>query len=144
MHSSKRRQVFRLGGSGREGPGGRLPAGEVGHRVGYSRSLHRHTRPTCYVTMSHPPAVDRISISIPGSGLNLAADAAGPTNAPTILFLHGGGQTRQSWNSALQEAVRLGYRAISVDLRGHGDSDWSADGRYSLAQFEADIRSVIS
>ncbi|HEY6640863.1 alpha/beta hydrolase [Povalibacter sp.] len=91
--------------------------------------------------MTKPIPIERVSL--PGSGLRLIADVAGPADAPRILFLHGGGQTRQSWGGALKQAAKRGYRAISVDLRGHGDSDWSPDGRYSLAQFEADIREVI-
>jgi len=85
--------------------------------------------------------VERLSIHV--SDLNLVADAAGPTDAPRVLFLHGSGQTRQSWSSALAEAVRRGYRAVSLDLRGHGDSDWSSDGHYSLDRFTADVREVI-
>ena len=84
---------------------------------------------------------ERVSIRVPD--LNLVADAAGPVDGPRILFLHGGGQTRQSWSNALREAVSRGYRAVSLDLRGHGDSDWSSDGRYSLDRFEADVREVI-
>ena len=40
-------------------------------------------------------------LTIRGSGLNLAADSVGPAGAPSVLFLHGSGQTRQSWGSAL-------------------------------------------
>lgn len=81
--------------------------------------------------------------SLRGSDVNLAADVTGPVAGPTILFLHGSGQTRQSWGSALAQASERGYRAISLDLRGHGDSDWSADGEYSLDRFAADLRQVI-
>jgi len=79
-----------------------------------------------------------------GFGLQLAADAAGPADGPTVLFLHGSGQTRQSWRRALHEAAGRGYRAVSLDLRGHGDSDWSPDGRYSLALFAEDLREVLT
>jgi pimeloyl-ACP methyl ester carboxylesterase len=82
-------------------------------------------------------------LSIRGSDLNLVADVAGPVHAPGILFLHGSGQTRQSWGRAVSQAVRRGYRAVALDLRGHGDSDWSPDGQYSLDRFVADIRKVI-
>lgn len=87
--------------------------------------------------------VDLERLSIRVSDLNLAADAGGPTDAPTVLFLHGSGQTRQSWSRALGEAIKRGYRAISLDLRGHGDSDWSPDGLYGLDRFTADVREVI-
>lgn len=82
-------------------------------------------------------------LTIPLAGLELAADAAGPADAPVVLFLHGSGQTRQSWGRALREAAERGYRGISLDLRGHGDSAWSPDGRYSLDLFAADLREVI-
>lgn len=87
--------------------------------------------------------VDLERLALRGLDLTLAADAVGPADAPTILFLHGSGQTRQSWGSALEEARARGYRAISLDLRGHGDSDWSPDGQYTLDRFAADIRRVI-
>jgi len=35
-----------------------------------------------------------------------------------------------------------GYRAIAVDLRGHGDSDWSEHGLYELDAFAADLIAV--
>jgi pimeloyl-ACP methyl ester carboxylesterase len=86
---------------------------------------------------------DVAQLMIPGSGLRLAGDAVGAANAPTLLFLHGSGQTRQSWGGALKQAAKRGYRAISLDLRGHGDSDWSPDGKYTLDSFAADVRQAI-
>jgi pimeloyl-ACP methyl ester carboxylesterase len=82
-------------------------------------------------------------LTLPGSGLRLVADVAGAADAPTVLFLHGSGQTRQSWGSALRQAASRGYRAVSLDLRGHGDSDWSPDGKYTLELFSADVRQAI-
>jgi len=82
-------------------------------------------------------------LTIHASGLKLIADTVGPVNAPTILFLHGSGQTRQSWGAALLQAAKRGYRAVALDQRGHGDSEWSRDGDYSLESFAADARRVI-
>jgi pimeloyl-ACP methyl ester carboxylesterase len=87
--------------------------------------------------------VDVSSVTVSGAGARLSGDAVGPATGPLILFLHGSGQTRQSWGSALQEAGKRGYRAISLDLRGHGDSEWSSDGKYSLEYFTADVRQAI-
>jgi pimeloyl-ACP methyl ester carboxylesterase len=84
-------------------------------------------------------------LTIPGSGIRLVADAVGTANAATtLLFLHGSGQTRQSWGRALEEAAKRGYRALSLDLRGHGDSDWAPDGKYNLDGFAADVREAIA
>lgn len=79
-----------------------------------------------------------------GRNVELKADFAGPVAGQPILFLHGGGQTRQSWGKALVSAARRGYCAISLDLRGHGDSDWSPDGRYDLTLFADDLRAVLA
>ncbi len=83
------------------------------------------------------------NIILSGAGLNLVADVVGPADAPKILFLHGSGQARQSWRSALEMAGKRGYRAFALDLRGHGDSDWAPDGKYSLDLFADDLRRVI-
>lgn len=78
-----------------------------------------------------------------GLDVMLVADAQGPHGGLPILFLHGGGQTRQSWSKAQNEAARRGYRAISLDTRGHGDSEWSPDGVYGLPVFAEDLRAVL-
>ena len=82
-------------------------------------------------------------IEYQGAGVTIVADAAGPAAGTPVLFLHGGGQTRQSWGNAIVEAARRGYRAISLDLRGHGESDWSPGGVYGMDLFAADLRAVI-
>ncbi|GLR68260.1 peroxidase [Acidocella aquatica] len=79
-----------------------------------------------------------------GAGVTIVADAAGAADAPLVLFLHGGGQTRQSWGKALEVAAERGYRAVSLDLRGHGESGWSDDGAYSMPRFADDVRNVIA
>lgn len=76
-------------------------------------------------------------------GLTLVADAAGPQDAPVILFLHGSGQTRGSWRKALLEAAKRGLRGIALDLRGHGESDWAPNGEYALPAFTEDLRHVV-
>jgi pimeloyl-ACP methyl ester carboxylesterase len=82
-------------------------------------------------------------IEFMSAGVTLVADAIGPQDGPLVLFLHGGGQTRQSWGRALGEAAQRGYRAVSLDMRGHGESGWSPDGVYDMDRFSDDIRRVI-
>ena len=75
-------------------------------------------------------------------GLALAADVDGPEDGPSIVLLHGGGQTRHSWSGTWRLLAESGWRAWSVDLRGHGDSDWSPEGDYSLDAYAADMAAI--
>jgi pimeloyl-ACP methyl ester carboxylesterase len=72
-------------------------------------------------------------------GNRLAADAAGDAANPPVVLLHGGGQTRHSWGTTLHALADKGWRAYAVDLRGHGDSEWAADGDYTLDAFAGDV-----
>ena len=74
--------------------------------------------------------------------VSIAADVAGPEHGPPVILQHGGGQTRASWGAAVTEGARRGFRMIALDLRGHGDSDWSATGDYSLDAYASDIEAV--
>lgn len=75
-------------------------------------------------------------------GITVAADVAGPIDGPTVVLLHGGGQTRHSWAGTWRVLVEAGWRAWAVDMRGHGDSDWAPDGNYSIEAFASDIRAL--
>ena len=83
-------------------------------------------------------------IEFQGEDVTIVGDADGPEAGVPLVFLHGGGQTRQSWGRAVTEAARRGYRAITLDLRGHGESGWAPDGRYGMEGFTGDIRRVIA
>jgi pimeloyl-ACP methyl ester carboxylesterase len=72
-------------------------------------------------------------------GLRLAVHDEGPADGPPVLLLHGGGQTRFAWGGTQHELGGRGYRAIAVDLRGHGESDWAPDGDYSPGRIAGDL-----
>lgn len=83
------------------------------------------------------------TLRLSGDGLTLAADAYGPAEGPPVVLLHGGGQTRHAWDGTARLLGDKGWRATTVDLRGHGDSDWAGpDSGYSLDAFAADVRVV--
>lgn len=75
-------------------------------------------------------------------GVQVRADAWGDPAAPPVLLLHGGGQTRHAWRTTARRLAASGYRAVTTDLRGHGDTDWAADGDYSLDAFALDLAAV--
>ena len=75
-------------------------------------------------------------------GLALKAAASGPVDGAPVLLVHGGGQTRRAWRRAAEVIAAEGYRAIALDLRGHGESAWCDKGDYTLAHFAKDIVAI--
>ncbi len=76
-------------------------------------------------------------------GLLLAADVDGPEDGPTVVLLHGGGQTRHSWTGTWRYLVDAGWRAWSVDLRGHGDSTAPDGAAFDWEGFADDVLAVV-
>ena len=76
------------------------------------------------------------------NGIRLTADVGGPEDGPPVVLLHGGGQTRHAWRSTLDDLAAKGWRVHSVDLRGHGDSDWDDEGDYSFEAFASDVAAI--
>lgn len=82
------------------------------------------------------------SVQGPG-GVRIVADRLGDPAARAVVFLHGGGQTRRSWGRAAAAVAERGWQAVTIDLRGHGESDWSTDGDYRVVSFARDIQEVL-
>ena len=76
-------------------------------------------------------------------GVRIVADRLGDPLAPAVVFLHGGGQTRRSWGRAAAAVAERGWQAITVDFRGHGESDWSEAGDYRVSTFAGDVLEVL-
>jgi len=77
------------------------------------------------------------------SGITVEYDLWGKIKRDAILLLHGGGQTRHSWNATAEKITQVDGCAITMDLRGHGDSDWSHGGDYELRDFSEDVAFLI-
>jgi len=94
-------------------------------------------------TTTPNPRSARERIELSGcNGLRLIAEAAGdPANPPVLLF-HGGGQTRNAWGTTVEALAATGFRAMTVDLRGHGESDWAPDSDYTIDAFAGDVIEV--
>ncbi len=78
------------------------------------------------------------------AGVRLTAEVRGRSDDPTVLLVHGGGQTHDVWEAAASALVDAGRHVISLDLRGHGESEWPADARYDIESFVADLRAVLA
>lgn len=83
-------------------------------------------------------------VSFATHGLTVRADVGGDPSQPVVVLLHGGGQTRYSWGGAQRALVANGFYVVNLDARGHGASDWAADGDYSLTSLSDDLRAVIA
>jgi pimeloyl-ACP methyl ester carboxylesterase len=87
-------------------------------------------------------AVEAFSTHGPG-GVRIVSDRQGDAQARAVVFLHGGGQTRRSWSRVAAAVTKRGWQAVTVDLRGHGESDWSGDGDYRIVSFAGDVQEVL-
>ncbi|MGB3602255.1 alpha/beta fold hydrolase [Gordonia sp. (in: high G+C Gram-positive bacteria)] len=79
-----------------------------------------------------------------GDGVDLAASTFAAVEEPAgiVLLLHGGGQTRHSWQRTGQRLAEQGWLVHALDLRGHGGSDWAPDGDYTTAAHARDVAAV--
>jgi flavin reductase (DIM6/NTAB) family NADH-FMN oxidoreductase RutF/pimeloyl-ACP methyl ester carboxylesterase len=78
------------------------------------------------------------------AGIRLEADDIGSADDPSILLLHGGGQTRKVWADVADALCQAGRHVINLDLRGHGGSEWPEDGRYDFDAYVEDLRAVLA
>jgi pimeloyl-ACP methyl ester carboxylesterase len=81
------------------------------------------------------------SRKLPGAdGLNLHVLEWSQEGVP-LLLLHGFGNEAHIWDD-FAPAVAPYYRTIALDHRGHGDSDWDAEGRYEHEHMVCDVEAV--
>ena len=66
----------------------------------------------------------------------------GNPDAPPLILLHGGRDHCRNWDW-VASALRDDYHIIAPDLRGHGDSAWSASGHYTMANYIYDLAQLI-
>lgn len=59
----------------------------------------------------------------------------------SVLLVHGLNAQLHTWDPIAEQLARR-RRVVALDLRGHGDSDWTKQG-YPLVGFVADIRGVL-
>lgn len=60
----------------------------------------------------------------------------------TVVLIHGGRDQARSWDPFV-ERMGSSFHFVAADLRGHGDSGWSPEGNYSIADYTADMGEVL-
>lgn len=78
------------------------------------------------------------------AGVRIAASVGGDPSHPSVILVHGGGQTRHAWRATAEYLIKHDLYVAAIDLRGHGDSDWAPDADYSLRAQTGDLRAVIA
>lgn len=78
-------------------------------------------------------------------GVPLATTDVGPAGAPGILFLHGIGHGRDSFQAQFDSQLAETYHLVAFDLRGHGMSGkpWRAADYADAAPWAEDVARVM-
>lgn len=66
----------------------------------------------------------------------------GSAGKPTVVFLHGAGLNAHTWDPVCL-MLRGDFHCVAVDLRGHGDSEWSPIADYGVPVNAVDIAGLV-
>lgn len=89
---------------------------------------------------------DSTSFTVQTRGLSLVGDrwaAGGADPTSPLVLLHGGGQTRHSWDRSAGDLAAQGHDVYTLDARGHGDSSWAPGGDYEIDSLADDLLAVV-
>ncbi len=120
------------------------PTGPAGTDMGLAADLARQAAleadPEAAAAATYPGAQrpDRRRI-VRSHGLELAVSEWGPATGTPILFAHGGFDFAGTFDRFAPLLAAEGYRVVSWDQRGHGDSAAAA-----LYSWDADVRDMLA
>src|SRR5712692_7589577 len=63
----------------------------------------------------------------------------GGAGRPPLLFLHGG-SAHAHWFDAVAPAFADRHHVVSLDQRGHGESEWARPAAYATEEFAGDLQ----
>src|ERR1051326_2615996 len=66
----------------------------------------------------------------------------GKPSAEPIVLLHGFSSTAAAW-AGVGEALAGDYHVVALDQRGHGETEWDPEERYTDNQYAADARALV-
>ena len=107
--------------------------------IGIPRALRArgHLAPSAMFPAGAPAI--RVRHVLLSSGLTLRVAEAGAADAPPVVLLHGWGASIYMWRDWFAPLAAAGFRAIAVDLPGHGlstkpdaPSAYSVDGQVAM------------
>jgi pimeloyl-ACP methyl ester carboxylesterase len=78
-----------------------------------------------------------------GAGLKINCVDYGGEGRPPLLFIHGGSAFGHWWDFVAPSFTDK-FHTLAMDLRGHGESEWSEQGNYALADYAADVTEMVA
>ena len=115
---------------------GAVVAGAVGSTVVHRRREHHLEN----VLWDVPP--DDLGPVASFDGTELAVRAAGPAEAPVVVFVHGFSLDMTTWHEQWLD-LSVDFRCVLMDQRGHGRSGRAAHGDLSLRSMGRDVAAVL-
>jgi 3-oxoadipate enol-lactonase len=82
------------------------------------------------------------SFEVASTGVALAGEELG--EGPPVVLLHGLTATRRYVLHGSLALARRGYRQVSYDARGHGESEPAPEGGYGYGELTGDLRSMLA
>ena len=78
-----------------------------------------------------------------GGGVRLHVEETGNPSGQPVLFLHGLSQSGYTWHRQMQSDLARDLRLVTIDLRGHGQSDRPVDAYGDPDLWARDVAAVI-
>jgi len=75
---------------------------------------------------------------------SIHAEAFGPESAPTVVLVPGWTETLQIYRLVTRGLLERGFRVVSFDLRGQGQSGEPADGDQAIERYGEDVEAVLA
>lgn len=78
-------------------------------------------------------------------GVPLNVVEAGDPSKPTLIFIHGLGQSHLSWKMQLKSSLAEDFHLVAYDLRGHGNSGkpWRVEDYAAPTTWAGDLERVV-
>jgi pimeloyl-ACP methyl ester carboxylesterase len=80
---------------------------------------------------------------VEANGLKLHYLDYGTPGRPVMLCVHGGA-AHAHWFDFVAGAHAADYHVLSIDLRGHGDSEWASPPSYLYSDYAADVAAAVA
>ncbi|MQF82609.1 alpha/beta hydrolase [SAR202 cluster bacterium AD-802-E10_MRT_200m] len=77
------------------------------------------------------------------AGLKIHYLAWGNSNNTPMILLHHIGSQAHVWDQFARNMSKE-YFVLAMDMRGHGDSEWAGEGRYTTEHYASDVDALVN